>query len=83
MKFPKLEYKSPIHVVKQSMSTFVAIFLPIILLMIIMSIVGMADNIITANANVIYASIIAVLLIVILIFRKILSTWGIKAFKKL
>lgn len=82
LKIPKLEYVSEIQVVKQSMSTFISTFTPIVVLFcciflyqyIFSKFMGLESYVICVSA---------ILLIIAFVENQILNKWGKKAFMNL
>lgn len=79
--FPKLKYESEIQVVKQSLSSFISIFVPLMICMMGISIFFYMSTLIPANITVI--AVCAVLAVIALIEVVIVNTWGVKKFDTL
>ncbi len=74
--FPKFEYNSDVEVVKQSMSSVIGILAPLMFIILI----GVLYPLIKINTYNFISIIIFIFLIMIVIIRNIINSWGIKRF---
>ena len=79
LKYPNLEYTTEAQVVKQSMSSFVSAFIPMILIFALVYVY------LILNLPVMVFALLLLLCLIIIYFVEvlILNTWGVKKFKKL
>lgn len=81
LKFPKLKFKAPVQVVKQSLSTFVAVFAAMIMFFAIVLIYQKVSSIVDFEHYYVYVT--ALFIAIIVIQNILLNKWGINKFRKL
>ncbi|MEG2645753.1 MAG: hypothetical protein RSA08_01830, partial [Clostridia bacterium] len=81
LKYPKLNFVSEAQVVKQSLSSFIGIMIPMVLLMIITVLLPMILTYI--SLKILVCMVILILIIIIIIQNMIINHWGVKCFNNL
>lgn len=81
LKYPKINYTNETQVVKQSLSSFICIMLPMLIIMIMPIIYIILSSVI--GMNVFMILICAIILIFNILFYILINTWGVKKFNKL
>jgi len=79
LKFPRLDFISYTHVVKQSLSSFLGIMIPLAIFFAI----GILYTTLTVSIDIYILAIFALLLAVIMLQYNILKRWGIKRFNEI
>ena len=81
LKYPKINYINETQVVKQSLSSFLCVMLPMVVIMVMPIIYFIASY--TISINVFVMIICGILLLINALFYLLINTWGVKKFNKL
>ena len=81
LKYPKINYINETRVVKQSLSSFLCVMLPMVVIMVMPIIYFIASY--TISINVFVMIICGILLLINALFYLLINTWGVKKFNKL
>lgn len=81
LKYPKINYINETQVVKQSLSSFLCVMLPMVVIMVMPIIYFIASYAISINVFVLI--ICAILLLINVLFYFLINNWGVKKFNKL